>query len=259
MDLKKLIRKFDQIGGRLKINLTRRPDPVLSIDIEQKEHDECFVLNARPTHVRALEIIDIRSPIKHLLLSTKLGSFLCGRDESHWFVAAIPDEPHVTSVPDAMEALKPDMVLERQDELRLSSEERMQRNNRAYVRQGEWFFVRMPHLKTEGRVVLRDEPLSRGTGSKPHIVDEVIRFGGDIVYVSQVAPRGFTANERDDWIARNPDRQLWWREARINATVYARGCVSHPDHRTIELKRWHQVVMNRENEAPAMEHVVFLD
>ncbi len=259
MDLKQLIQDFDQIGGRLKINLTRRPDPVLSIDIEQKEHDECFVLNARPTHVRALEVVDLQSPIKHLLLGTKLGSYLCGRDESHWFVAAIPEEPHVTSVPEAMEALKPDIVLERQDELRLSTEERMQRQNRAYIRQGEWFFVRQPHLKADGHVILRNEPLSRGTGSKPHIVDEVIRFGGDTVYVSEFAPRGFTAGEYADWMARNPDVQVWWREARVNAMVYARGRVRHPDHETIVLKHWHQVAMNRENEAPAMEHVRFID
>jgi hypothetical protein len=41
--------------------------------------------------------------------------------------------------------------------------------------------------------------------------------------------------------------------------LFARGTVRHPDHATIELNGWHRVVMNTENRARAMRHVVFLD
>lgn len=259
MNMNHLILQFDRIGSRLKINLTRRHGTVFSIDVEKHEHDEFFQLNLRPSHVRTLSAIDVRPGINHLLLESKLGSFLCGRDESHWFVAAIPENPYAATVPDAMEALKPDLVLERQEAMGLSSDERMTRHNRAYIRQGEWFFVRQPDLVAEDREILCNEPLSRGIGSKPHVVDELIRHGGQTVYVSQVAPAGFTANERDDWIAQHPDERVWWREARVGATVFVRGHVRHPDHKTIELKRWHEVAMNRESEAPAMQHVVFVD
>jgi hypothetical protein len=46
---------------------------------------------------------------------------------------------------------------------------------------------------------------------------------------------------------------------RRNSGVYVRGRVSHPDHRTIHLNGWHQVVMNTETQAPAMRNVAFLD
>jgi hypothetical protein len=36
--------------------------------------------------------------------------------------------------------------------------------------------------------------------------------------------------------------------------------VSHPDHATLDLGGdWHEVLMNRENEAPSMRHMRFLD
>ena len=44
-----------------------------------------------------------------------------------------------------------------------------------------------------------------------------------------------------------------------NPEAYVRGTISHPDHRTIELHVWHKVLMNTENQARAMRHVVFLD
>jgi hypothetical protein len=42
-------------------------------------------------------------------------------------------------------------------------------------------------------------------------------------------------------------------------TVYVRGKVWHPDHRTIVLDDWHRVMMNTEREAPGVRHIVFLD
>ena len=44
-----------------------------------------------------------------------------------------------------------------------------------------------------------------------------------------------------------------------NPGVYVRGRIRHPDHATITLHGWHQVVMNTENESQAMRNVAFLD
>jgi hypothetical protein len=38
-----------------------------------------------------------------------------------------------------------------------------------------------------------------------------------------------------------------------------KGSVRHPDHKTIWLPYWHQVVMNTETRAIAMRNVAFLD
>lgn len=61
-------------------------------------------------------------------------------------------------------------------------------------------------------------------------------------------------------VAEQPEKQrLRWSVMRINAQAYARGRVRHPDHKTIRLDVWHRVLMNTENQASAMRHLVFLD
>jgi hypothetical protein len=44
-----------------------------------------------------------------------------------------------------------------------------------------------------------------------------------------------------------------------NASVFVRGRVWHPEHKTIVLDEWHRVLMNTEREAPGARSVVFLD
>ena len=61
-------------------------------------------------------------------------------------------------------------------------------------------------------------------------------------------------------LARRPSlRKLRWVVMRRNAGVYVKGRITHPDHRTVHLNGWHQVVMNTETQAPAMRNVAFLD
>jgi hypothetical protein len=50
-----------------------------------------------------------------------------------------------------------------------------------------------------------------------------------------------------------------WREMVRDPELYAKGSVLHPDHNTIVLPDWHQVLMNTEQRARAMRHVAFLD
>ena len=92
MNLNQLVTEFDRIGSRIQITVADQPIRALSIDIEKGDRDEFFVLNVRPSHVATLDAMDVQPKIHHLLLETKLGQFLCGRDESHWFVAAIPKD-----------------------------------------------------------------------------------------------------------------------------------------------------------------------
>jgi hypothetical protein len=50
----------------------------------------------------------------------------------------------------------------------------------------------------------------------------------------------------------------WARMVR-DPEVYAKGSIRHPDHATIHLDGWHRVLMNAEQRARAMQHVVFID
>ena len=50
-----------------------------------------------------------------------------------------------------------------------------------------------------------------------------------------------------------------WSVMRINPKVYARGRVRHPDHKTIVLREWHEVLMNTENSSDTMRNVAFID
>lgn len=46
---------------------------------------------------------------------------------------------------------------------------------------------------------------------------------------------------------------------RRNPGVFARGAVRHPDHATITLHDWCQVLMNEENKAYGRKNLAFLD
>jgi hypothetical protein len=187
--------------------------------------------------------------------------YLCGHDEQHWFVAAIPEASGpLTSVAAAMEALKPPEVLEAQRRQGVKGKDRQRRKNAAYVRQGEWFFLPAPALHVEKREVLLNEPLSRGEGSKPHWAEFLYRRGGEAVYVCAQHPQGIRPDAYFEMIRARPRVKSWnWRRMMRNPEAFVKGAISHPDHKTVHLHVWHKVVMNREGESQAMEHVVFLD
>jgi hypothetical protein len=158
----------------------------------------------------------------------------------------------VRGVATAMEALQPSLV--RDAAVGVRRKDRFRRRNAAYLRQGEWFFVPMPGLVVPDAAVLHDEPLTRGAGAKPHVLSEAHRRGGDTVRVSHEYPAGLTDRE----FARlplNERRHGRWARMVRDPELYARGRVRHADHATIELRGWHRVLMNTENEAMAMSYV----
>jgi hypothetical protein len=260
-------RHFAKIGARAKLSAGAhrriRPSGV-SIDVGRDGDGEYFdVALARPTPAE-LVVLDIQPASRHLLLMAREGEakhkFLCGFDERHWFVAAVPEKRAASTVATAMEALKPSVV--RGEELRRGVKPRLRnrRRNEAFVRQGEWFFVPLPQgTRVNEELVLRNEPLRRG-GGKPHIVDELVRDGGEAVYVSHSYPNGLTAREYQKLISRRLElRGLHWVIQRRNPRVFVRGKVRHADHKTITLPEWRLVVMNTETESAAMRHVAFID
>jgi hypothetical protein len=112
----------------------------------------------------------------------------------------------------------------------------------------------------DGKLVLRNEPLSRGNGGKPHWAEFCYRTGGEKVYVCARYSTGVSEARYKSILAGNPKAKGWgWRMMRRNPGVYVRGRVRHPDHRTIVLHQWHRVVMNTEGESKAMRNVAFLD
>jgi len=256
-----LERRFAAIGARL--SLPEQPwRGAPRIDIRRDSRGEVFDIRFTGDGGEIwLEALDVRPRDRHLLLLARAGEdkskFLCGHDERHWFVAAIPESARgVTGVSAAKIALQPDAVRERLTRLR--PKDRLRRRNEAYIRQGEWFFVPAEVESEPMAAQLRtNEPLSRGRG-KAHVMQFAFRRGGRVVYVNRQHPTGISEHSYRQLSAEERKHGGWMQLVR-DPEVYAKGSVRHPDHATIHLARWHRVLMNTEQGARAMQHVAFLD
>jgi hypothetical protein len=271
MDTTLLEKQFARMGARLKVNgqPRRRRSRVIgfAVDISRDGHGPYFDVTLGPSEKRELEVLDIQPGDRHLLLLVREPNghrgekhkFLCGHDEHDWFAAAVPDTGGVATVRTAMEALKPHEVRMAQARKGVKARHRNRRHNKAFIRQGEWFFIPKPDLVVDSKLVLTGEPLARGQG-KPHWAEFLYRTGGVNVYVCSEHPTGLSEPEYRHLIAENPaKRRMQWRVMRRDAGVYVRGKIRHPDHKTVKLNGWHQVVPNTESRAPAMWHLAFLD
>jgi hypothetical protein len=164
-----------------------------------------------------------------------------------------------SSVSQAMDALQPAGVQDALARGQVAFSQRHTRKNRAFRRQGEWFFLPEPDFVVNDKLVLRNEPLRRGAG-KPHLVEEIFRDGGESVYACAERPNGVTEREYRRLLRANAQARAWrWRVMRRNMRVHARGTVHHSDHATITLPFWHQVLMNTETQSRTMANVAFLD
>jgi hypothetical protein len=268
MDATHLLTKFARIGARLKLvdRASRRvvaASGTVTLDVLEDREGEFFEVARQPSADHEISILDVQRADRHLLLLVRQGGqkhkFLCGHDERHWFVAAVPEAAPVGTVRQAKEALKPPEVHEAQDRQRLGAKARNRRKNAAYRRQGEWFFLPVPGFSVDRSLVLPNEPLRRGNG-KPHRVEFCYRTGGETVYVCSRHPNGVTPIEYRQLLIDNPRSKSWgWQSMRRNPGVYVQGKVRHADHRTIVLNGWHRVLMNTEFQAQAMRNVAFLD
>ena len=267
--------KFEEMGARVRLvslaaarrawngRRTLFGAPVsVEVDIGHDSHGEYFEIRRAPA-VR-LDVLDVQRGDQHLLLTARAAGesvkdaskFLCGFDERSWFVAAIPEAAAVADVQDAKDALKPEEVWQAMREYGVPSKDRDKRRTWAFVRQGEWFFIPRPAAQVSQKDVLRNEPIQRGAG-KAHMCQFLYRDGGEVVYVCDDFPDGLSVSEYQE--LRDRMRYEPWREMRRNARVLVRGNIRHPDHATVSLGCWHEVVMNTESRAKAMQHVAFLD
>jgi len=279
MNAKLIESKFAEMGARFKVRETptrlARPSiplnrivnlPDYAVDIRRDDRGEFFELRVPDILRPSLDVSVVQSEPKqrHLLLFVRktvdkpqLDRFLCGHDEREWFVAAVPGG--ASSVRQAMDALQPDDVHAALARNHVSSRKRYERKNRAFRRQGEWFFVPEPSLSVDNKFVLRNEPLRRG-GGKPHIVEYLFRIGGETVHVCRKYPNGVKPDDYRSILKRTPEAAGWgWQVMRRNPRVYARGTVRHADHDVITLPIWHRVVMNTETQSRTMRNVAFLD
>lgn len=240
-----LCRHFARMGARV---LVRGPRSLqrtkIAIDVGRDRSGEVFIIGCEDEVV--IEVLDVQPRSRHLVLMVREGAekhkFLLGRDERHWFAAAVPGDG-VRDVRTAIASLRPVEVA-----------------GQKAIRQGEWFFVPEPGVNDSNAVILRNEPLSRGARSKPHICAQMMRKGGESVMVCSRYPTGVGAGEYQKLISTNPDaRQFGWRRMVRDAEVYARGEVRHRDHKTITLGCWHRVFMNRERFAKHAPQIAFLD
>ncbi|MEJ2722921.1 MAG: hypothetical protein P8181_17550, partial [bacterium] len=180
-----LLKHFEKIGARVKF---RRPlssggksrRDYFAVGIGQDRRGEYFDIT-RADNAPEMEVLQVLPRDRHLLLYSRDGQrFLCGHDERHWFVAAVGDR--VSTVHDAKRSIMPRGIRERAQ--RFAPSETDNRRNPVFMRQGEWFFVRVrTALDVLDGVIHRNEPLQRTWRSKPHICDELCRRGGRQVYV----------------------------------------------------------------------------
>ena len=237
---------FAQMGARVKVReipsrWTQGDRSWISpqdyaLDIQRDGKGEFFELRV-PTHLsETLDVTVMQSEPKqrHLLLFVRkpgdkpqLDRFLCGHDEREWFVAAVPGG--ASSVRQAMDALQPEAVRQAlASHQGLVTNKRYSRKNRAFRRQGEWFFVPEPSLVVD-RQARPAQRTASPWGGKPHLVEQLFRTGGETVYVCSKHPNGLTARRNTSACCKsNPSAARWgWRMMRRNPGVYARGTVRH--------------------------------
>jgi hypothetical protein len=250
-------RAFKKMGAPVivrEITNTRRMSLTgVSIDVRTVEGQETFILDV-PQNGKdyELSVVDNQPKLRHLLLQVRSPSemrgqatvekFLCGHDERHWFVSGVK----AINVADAFKSLKPQAVQAHEKAVGVKRAKKNKHHNEAWTRQGEWFFIPAPDFDPVAAkaILVKNEPISRGRGSKPHICEELARVGGNTVYSDGSAILSiaqFTSLQHE-----SPRRASMFQQRTIDAGVYIRGKVRHPDHKTVEFKTWHRVEMNGE-------------
>ena len=270
----RLTKQFRRIGADLEVEEITEPfhtfgvrgQPGFRIDVRTHDKREVFVIEARPG-VRSIQVVDVQPADRHLLLHVETtgrrdrdgigrfidnaNKFLCGHDERHLFVAGVPTQAR--NVVHAKDLLMPPEIRERAQNFPVK--ERHKRHNEVYKRQGEWFFVLADiHFSPNPKDIKHDEPLRRGR-SKPHIAAQLVNYGGEPVMVNGKYPNGLTLPDFNA-LPKKEREARGWRKMLRNGSVYARGHIRHPDHKTLLLRQWHKVIMSAE---VMLEQVAFLD
>jgi len=251
MNTHNLSKAFASIGTRVCIDRVRNARSPLGISVSKDKKGEYFSIRVDQTYTHipfCIHIAETNKKLKQMVIaiSYTIGEFkalfttqhfLIGKDECHLFVAGLNNG---ISVKKAFTELRPGSISATLSATGVKEKNWYKRKNKTFIRQGEWFFIPAALPPISMPVVHKKEPISRNAG-KPHIVDELMRVGGEVVYVknSQVITK-----ETYEHLSHR-DR-LRTRQRVRGARVFVRGYVRHPDHKTIFLDGWHEVHLNRE-------------
>jgi hypothetical protein len=261
--------KFEQMGARVKVvkpfpNFRGEyPTRSLSLDVQKDKKGTFFQI--RKSDDVEVQVLDVRPDERHLLVMARIPDdrphrpdtkpkFLCGHDERDWFVAGISQGTAVSSVSTAMEALKPREVLEVQSQKKMKGKDKKRRKTEAYIRQGEWFFVRATDLQVDESLILKNEPLRRGAG-KPHMAEFAYRRGGEAVWFHAVYAKNGISPAIFKKLDEEKRKSPGWRSMVRDAEVFVKGTIRHADHKTVCLDGWYRVLPNSESR----RNVAFLD
>jgi hypothetical protein len=90
-----LERRFAAIGARVNVVGSRSGAPRIDVGLDAR--GEFFDIRFEGSgRLVELEVVDVDRSDRHLLLLVRDGDekskFLCGHDERHWFVAAVPED-----------------------------------------------------------------------------------------------------------------------------------------------------------------------
>jgi len=250
-------RWFNEIDSSIRVRKTprgRSDDPIIfnAVDRDNGSNFTATISSQFNNDDFDVVLIDIDKKNKHLLLSISykeknrkiINKILFGHDERHWFVSGISSD--VKNIREAFEKLKPNEARLSQRRFNVRNKDINRRKNKGFIRQGEWFFVPSAFEPDETDFVNKDEPIQAGRRSK-HMCEFLVRKGGETVYVNQtIAPNGFTLKQKEKYLKNHPTFSGLFSTMRRNATVYVKGKVTHKDHKTVELKSWHEVFMSRE-------------
>ena len=104
---------------------------------------------------------------------------------------------------------------------------------------------------TRGKLILDIYSISKISQDGKIYID----FEGTTVHGCLQYPNGLTDREYKE-----PDKKKFnWQTMARDPKAFAKGRISHPDHKTIVLPTWHRIAMNTESRAAAADNVAFLD
>ncbi len=254
---KNILKKFEEIGAKVRIEENSNSISNFRMNIIERKSEEVFFISLKKPIIE-LQVLQTRKDINHLLLMVKdneIGTqekFLCGFDERHWFLVGVDD--NVRNVDHAMLSLKPALVDIQQKIKKIKRKNINKRHNKAFIRQGEWFFISSRiSINTQNYIMYKNHSLGNG-----HVCDEVCETVIETYFHSKHAPKGLLKGNYKRFLEKHPHihpNKGWWTSI-MYFDRYARGHVRHKDHKTIYLNGWHIVLKNRQKNTPGND---FLD
>jgi len=285
MNRENIKKMFENMGSRLTIRTgtsTRMRDSrPLSINVAMDRHGEHFTLTLNPLldeEKTVIQVLDTDKKHRQMLLNLVywtipeelteqsrraiskgwttavrvlqnnkpqkvVEKLLVGHDEMHWFVAGVSGS---NSIKEAFERLRPTEVILAAKRAGVRRKDIFRHKTKGFIRQGEWFFV-PANLSEKDMVIHKNEPISR-QGGTPHIVEEIVRFGGEKVWVGP-NQKIISEKEYKKLISKDPKEASKWGLRMRGAKVFGRGKVKHKDHHTVILKGWHEIHLSTERTA----------